>query len=69
LGTVPYLGQTLTIIIKNLSGGVLGTVTWSSSYKMSAWTSPAAGNQRSITFRWNGTNWYEIGRTPSDVPN
>lgn len=59
----------LTITIRNTSGGVLGAVTWSSIYKLAAWTQPTNGNSRSITFRYNGTNLVEISRTPADVPN
>lgn len=60
-----------TIQIKNSTGGALGAVTWSSKYKLAAWVNPATGFSRSITFRRdsNNTNWYEIGRTPADVPN
>lgn len=61
--------QILTLTVFNTSGGALGAVTWNAVFKMAAWTSPATGNNRSITFKWNGTNWQEISRTPSDVPN
>ena len=61
--------QRITIMIRNTSGGVLGAVTWDTLYKLSAWTSPATANSRSIDFVYDGTNWVEISRTPSDVPN
>ena len=64
-----YRGQVLTITISNTSGGALGAVTWNAAYKLSAWTQPANGFSRSIQFRYNGTNWIEIGRTNADVPN
>ena len=60
--------QKITIEIGNLSGGALGTVTWDSIYKLAAWTSPATGNRRSITFQWNNVAWVEISRTTTDVP-
>lgn len=62
-------GQHLYITIKNTSGGALGAVTWSSAYKLSAWTQPANGFSRSIQYRYDGTNLIEIARTPADVPN
>ncbi len=70
-GTLPRANDQLTITIKNTSGGALGAVTWGAAYKMASWTSPANGSQRSITFIWNFAAgfWYEISRTPADVPN
>lgn len=62
-------GQSVTITIRNTSGGALGAVTWGAGYKLAAWVSPATANSRSITFRSDGTNWIEIGRTTADVPN
>jgi hypothetical protein len=61
--------QEITINITNSSGGALGTVTWNAIYKLAAWTSPATGFSRAITFEWNGTNWQEMGRTTVDVPS
>lgn len=55
--------------IRNTSGGALGAVTWDAVFKMSAWTSPATANSRSITFKFNGTNWVQISQTGVDVPN
>jgi hypothetical protein len=62
-------GQTITMTIRNISGGAMGAITWGALYKMAAWTNPANGFSRSITFKWNATNWVEITRTPADVPN
>jgi len=62
-------GDELIITIANTSGGALGTITWGGQFKMSAWTSPATANNRSITFRYNGTVWREISRTAADAPN
>lgn len=61
--------QVITITIRNTSGGALGTATWNAVFKMASWTQPATGYSRSITFKWNGTNWIEIGRTAADIPN
>lgn len=61
-------GGRFQITIKNTSGGVLGTVTWNAVFKVSSWTSPANGFQRSIAFYYDGTNWIQtfVG---VDVPN
>jgi hypothetical protein len=59
----------VTLVIRNTSGGALGAVTWNSIYKLATWTQPANGFSRSITFRWNGSNYVEFSRTPADVPN
>jgi hypothetical protein len=62
-------GQQLTICVKNTSGGVIGTITFGAEYKLSAWTNPADGFSRSISFFYDGTNWIEYSRTSADVPN
>lgn len=62
-------GQLITLIVKNTSGGALGAATWDTAYKLSAWTNPANGFQRSISFVYTGATWVEVSRTPSDVPN
>ena len=67
--TNPSDGQTITYMIRNSSGGALGAVTWNAVFKMSAWTSPANGNSRSITFRYDGSNWVQVSQTGVDVPN
>jgi hypothetical protein len=67
--TGPSAGQRVSVIIRNASGGALGTVTWDGMFKMAAWTSPADGYSRSIDFQHDGTNWIEVGRTTADVPN
>jgi hypothetical protein len=67
--TNPFTGQTISYLIRNTSGGALGAVTWGAAFKLAAWTSPANANSRSISFRYDGTNWIERSRTPADVPN
>lgn len=62
-------GQKLTFKVKNTTGGALGAATWNAIFKMAAWVQPGAGNSRSITFHYDGTNWVEETRTPNDVPN
>jgi hypothetical protein len=68
--TTDLLGATLSLRIRNTSGGAMGTITWDAAYKMAAWTNPANGTNRSIEFRCIGTGaWVEVNRTPADVPN
>lgn len=67
--TNPTDGQRVTVTIRNTSGGALGVATWNAVFKMVAWVQPATGFSRSIDFKYNGTNWVEIGRTAADVPN
>lgn len=63
-------GQRMTVRIVNATAGVLGAVTWTASYKLAAWASPAANSNRSIEFENNGGGvWFEISRTAVDVPN
>jgi len=37
--------------------------------KMAAYTNPANGYSRSVSFKYNGTNWVEFSRTTADIPN
>jgi hypothetical protein len=67
--TNAVLGLPLTYRVRNVSGGAMGTITWPTNFKMSTWTNPANGQSRSITLRYDGANWIEESRTPSDVPN
>lgn len=67
--TNPTTGQELTLTIRNTSGGALGAATFNAVFKMSAWTNPATATSRSITWRYNGTNWVQINQTGVDVPN
>lgn len=62
--------QQFTLTISNTSGGAMGTVTFDGYfYRAASFTPPAHGFSKSITFRWTGSHWVEVGRTPSDVPN
>lgn len=66
----PVDGQRISFTIRNTSGGAIN-LSWSSAYKLATWTSPATGNNRSIDFIYDSGSavWYEIARTPADVPN
>lgn len=65
-----YVYQEFSIVIRNATGGALGAATWDSTYKLAAWTQPANGYSRTITFRKDGHSgaWREVSRT-ADVPN
>jgi len=63
------LTQELTLTFRNISGGAMGAATFNAIFKLSAWTNPATGFNRSITFKWIGGNWIERNRTTVDVPN
>jgi len=65
----PVNSKVLCITVRNSSNGALGHVTWDPVFKMSPWTSPASGHNRSITFRYDGSHWLQISQTGVDVPN
>lgn len=65
----PLVGQQLTLLIRNTSGGAVGAITWNAVFKKTAFTTPATANNRAISFLYNGTNWVELFKTPADVPN
>ena len=65
----PCAGRRVRISLSNATGDALETVTWGTAYKLAPWLSLAPGYNRSIEFRYNGTNWIEVARTPMDVPN
>lgn len=65
----PLDGQVITIMVRNLSGGALGTATWNAVYKMSAWTNPANGFSRSVSFVYDSVNWVQCSPAAVDVPN
>lgn len=67
--TGPVTGRSLLVTIRNASGGALGAVTWNAVFKLAAWTSPANGFNRTIAFYYDGTNWIEMNRITTDVPN
>lgn len=63
-----YSGLALTFVILNDSGGAMGTITWGSDFKLGgAFTNPASGRYRLITFRRFGSYWLEESRTGSDI--
>lgn len=67
--TNPSEGQLLTLVIRNTSGGNLGTWTWNAVFKISSSATPINGNSLAITFEYNGTNWVELYRGTGSTPN
>lgn len=65
----PGTDKTITITIRNASGGTLGKALWNAIFKMSPWNNPADGHNRSITFRFVDAHWMQIMQTGVDVPN
>lgn len=66
--TFAHNGMIKTWTLRN-TFGVLGAGTWNAVFKLAAWANPANGFSASITFRHNGTNWVEIGRSTATIPN
>lgn len=66
----PGFIQTMSIRIRNTSGGVHGAGSFNAIFKTSA-AVPAIANGFSRTFssQWDGTNWVEVFRTAADVAN
>ena len=61
--------KTITITIRNASGRALGRVAWDAIFKMSPWTNPANGHNRSVVLCFDGTHWLQIMQAGVDVPN
>lgn len=65
--TNPGEGRTLTYFVVNGSGGAMGAITWGSDFRLAgAFTNPASGNARVITFRYLGGLWRELSRSAAD---
>jgi hypothetical protein len=66
--TNPHNGYIIGFDIENDSGGSMGTITWDSVFKLAgAFTNPADGYRRTITFYYDGTNWIELKRAEADI--
>jgi hypothetical protein len=63
--------QLIRITVKNTSGGAHGAGTFDTLYKVSATPMAAIANtkNRTLQFRWDGTNWVEMVLTAADVAN
>jgi hypothetical protein len=65
----PVIDKTITITIRNASGDALGRIAWDGIFKMSPWTNPANGHNRSVILCFDGTHWLQIMQAGVDVPN
>jgi hypothetical protein len=65
----PVADKTITLTIHNASGGALGNAMWNGIFRMSPWTNPADGHNRSIVLRYDGVQWVQIVQVGVDVPN
>jgi hypothetical protein len=66
----PTLGQTIALTTKQTGAGSF-TVTWPTNFRWAANTAPTltttSGRQDNFTFRYDGTNWVELGRVLNTV--
>lgn len=63
----PY-ARDITYDILNSSGGAMGAITWDTQFLLAgAFTNPANGKRRTITFYWDGTSWVEKNRAAADI--
>lgn len=69
--TNPSEGQIIVIMLRNTSGGVVGTGTWNSVFKLynGGGFAPQNGGSLSFALRYDGTNWVELWRSANSVPN
>jgi hypothetical protein len=60
--------QELTVEIVNSSGGTMGAITWSGTFKFAGftWANPASTKKRYVTFRWNGVSWVAQSMSSAD---
>lgn len=66
--SIAYGGRTVTYNIRNNSGGTMGAITWAAGFSLAgAFTNPASGKARTITFQYNGSSWYEVARAAADI--
>jgi hypothetical protein len=65
----PCIDKTITITVRNASGGALGKTVWNEIFKIAPWTNPANGHNRSLLLCFNGTHWLQIIQGGVDVPN
>jgi len=67
--TNQFPGELVVLDIYNKAGGPLGAATFGSGFQAGAFTPPAAGAHRTITFLSDGTNLREIAQTTADIPH
>lgn len=61
-------GPRITFIILNSSGGAMGALTWNGVFALAgAFTNPANGKRRTISFILDGATWVELYRASADI--
>jgi hypothetical protein len=66
--TNPLTGTRLTYEIRNSSGGAMGTLTWGSDFRLGgAFTNPANGFRKTISFWYDSAAWMQDGAVSADV--
>lgn len=62
-------GQRFALVIRNLSGGAMGAVTFGAAYKIAAFVAPNNAFSNSAEFEWNGAAAVQITSWTGSVPN
>ena len=67
--TAVFDGCFLTYIIKNDGGGALGAATWDAVFRETAWTNPASGKARTVTFVYDSATsiWWQTAASNADI--
>ena len=65
----PVNDKVICMTLRNSTDGALGHATWDGVFRMSSWTNPSSGHNRSIMFRYEGSYWLQIAQTGVDIPN
>lgn len=66
--TNPVTNKEITLVIRNTAGAALGAITWGAAFKQN-FSAPANGNNRTVKFIYDGTNWVQSSGFGTDVPN
>jgi hypothetical protein len=64
-------GQEIALRFRNTSGGVMGTITMPTTFRLAgAWVNPANSTNRVLVLTYDPSGvWYEVSRSPADIPN
>jgi len=67
--TNAFDGCRLTYIVKNDGLGALGAATWNAIFRKTAWTNPASGTARTVTFVYDSATslWWQTSASDADL--
>jgi len=67
--TSAFDGCRLTYIVKNDGLGALGAATWNAIFRNTAWTNPASGTARTVTFVYDSATslWWQTSASDADL--